>query len=575
MPYRRTRIRAILGYPDDRGTDEGDALSWLLSWRPATLPNSWAPTHGWGLTRVLIGVAMVVCLAYAVLARLQKRLGADIQRMARTTLLLMLAIAALLSVAVYLDFGVFRYGTYLNEWDVYHYYLGTKYAPELGYQRLYGATLLADAETGLRYDNPSGVIRDLASAELEPVADVMAQAQRYRGPFSAERWRDFVADVAWLKQQLPPQRWSLLLVDHGYNGTPAWSFVIGDLLTRHLSLRVPSQRWLLLLLDPALLLVAALAVAWAFGLRTAFLMVIFVGTHYLMSWGHLKGALLRTDFAMASLLAVCLVKKRRYRLAGGCLGWATLSRVFPALLLVGPAALLAWHGLRHRRLHRPWLALLVSCAATVVVVVVASCIRFGGIEPWHEWANKISLHYSGGSDWDLGFRTVVGSSFSDGVPVRPAHLGQSDAWRPAMVAALSLLLVPALSFVRALDEHAVLAYGFVFVFLLTVAAYYYYLILCVPLLFFAPDLERPQAALGTCFMFFTGLAGYVLFSGWPAWAGTWMALRGWRQTFPTYYYLSCLIGITVVQMIVLAASRASVPATPVEGRARAAEETAT
>jgi hypothetical protein len=36
----------------------------------------------------------------------------------------------------------------------------------------------------------------------------------------------------------------------------------------------------------------------------------------------------------------------------------------------------------------------------------------------------------------------------------------------------------------------------------------------------------------------------------------WVPLRGWHQTFPTYYYLSCLIAVTVAQMIILAASKA-------------------
>ncbi len=540
-------------------------MSWLLSWRPAELPNSWSPTHGWTLARVLIGIAMLACLAHAVIAtpRFAQRVTARAQRIARSVLLAVLGVAALLSVAVYLDFGVFRYGTYLNEWDFYHYYLGSKYAPELGYTKLYGATLLADDESGLRYHNPQNAIRDLTTAELVPVESVLAQAHRYRGAFSDQRWRDFVADVAWFKQQLPVGRWSLLLVDHGYNGTPAWSFMVGGLFTRHLSVRAPVQRWLMLLLDPALLFAAVAAVAWAFGPRTAFLLVIFVGTHYLMSWGHLKGALLRTDFAMGSVLAVCLVKKKRYKLAGAFLGWAILSRIFPAFFLVGPVALLARGWLCDRKSQRTWLAMLGTCAATVVLVVVGSCLYFGGTEIWRDWAHKITLHVAGGSDWDLGYRTVVQATFAQGVPMRPAEI--TGGWSvPALVVA-ALLFLPAVSFLRALCDWQAVAYGFVFVFLLSLATYYYYLILCVPLLFFASDLEDLQSALGTAFMLFTGLAGYVLFSGWKSFGGSWVIFRGWRQTFPTYYFLSCLIAITAVQIVVVAATRARRLPTPKRG----------
>jgi cbb3-type cytochrome oxidase subunit 3 len=32
--------------------------------------------------------------------------------------------------------------------------------------------------------------------------------------------------------------------------------------------------------------------------------------------------------------------------------------------------------------------------------------------------------------------------------------------------------------------------------------------------------------------------------------------RGWRQTFPTYYFLCCFIAVTVAQMLFLAGSKA-------------------
>jgi hypothetical protein len=534
-------------------------LNLLTSWRPTELPDSWAPTHGWALARMLAIVAILVVAGFIALESpwLTRRLSAAARRLGRRVLLGVLGVSAVLAVATYVDFGVFRYGTYLNEWDFYHYYLGTKYAHELGYTNLYGATLAADQEGGLRYHNPR--MRDLTTAQLRAVDEVAAESARYRGRFTESRWREFVADVTWFKMQLPEHRWSLLLADHGYNGTPAWSFVVGGLITRHLSVRNPVSRWLMLALDPLLLLVAAIAVAWAFGLRTAFLMMIFIGTHYLLSWGHLKGALLRTDFAMASVLAVCLVKQRYYKIAGVLLGWAILSRIFPAFLLVGPTVLLLRRLVRNRHVDRQLLALLGACAATVALVVLGSCVYFGTTAIWHEWNLKIAAHYSGGSDWELGFRTIAEASFLEGVPVRAVANAAAQypvlfLGVPGTIVAL-LLLLPALTFIRGLQDHEALAYGFVFVFLLAAAAYYYYLLLCVPLLFFAPQLQRPQHALGVAFMFFTGIMGYVLFSGSNLLAGSWVMFRGWRQTFPTYYYLCCCIAVTVAQMILLAGSK--------------------
>jgi len=536
-------------------------LNPLASWRPSELPDSWAPTHGWALARVLAAVAILVVAGFVALERplLNRRLSVAARRLGRRLLIGVLGVSAVLAVATYADFGVFRYGTYLNEWDFYHYYVGTKYAHELGYTNLYGATLAADREGGLRYHNPRNEMRDLGTAQLCDVGEVAAQAARFRGRFSDERWREFVADITWFKMQLPAHRWSLILADHGYNGTPAWSFVVGGLFTRHLSVRDPIGRWIMLALDPLLLLAATAAVAWAFGLRAALIMVIFIGTHYLLSWGHLKGALLRTDFAMASVLAVCLVKQRYYKIAGVLLGWAVLSRIFPALLLVGPTVLLLWRLARSHSLDRQLLGLLGACAATVTLVVLGSCAYFGTTGIWHEWNLKIATHYLNGSDWDLGYRTIAEASFAHGVPMRVlaktvAHGPLLFLGKPGTIVAL-LLVLPAMTFIRGLEDHEALAYGFVFVFLLALASYYYYLVLCVPLLFFAPQLERPQHALGVAFMFFTGIVGYLLFSGWPMLAGSWVMFRGWHQTFPTYYFLCCFIAVTVAQMILLAGSK--------------------
>lgn len=546
----------------------------LLSWRPAKLPDSWAPSHGWTLSRVLIVVAILSIAALALLTRpkVTARVSETARRWIDKALVAVIGLSAILAVTTYSDFGVFRYGTYLNEWDFYHYYLGTKYAPELGYTNLYGATWLADAETGLGYHNPRGELRDLATAELRPVDSIANEAARFRGRFDDARWREFVEDVRWFKAQLPPERWSILLADHGYNGTPAWSFLVGGALTRHLSVRSPMSRALMLALDPLLLLATVVVVAWAFGVRPGLLLVIFIGTHYLFSWGHLKGALLRTDFAMCSVLAVCFVKKGRYKIAGAILGWAALSRVFPSFLLIGPAIVFGTELIRHRRINRQLAGLFVAFGATVVLALVASSIYFGGTGIWSEWSQKITLHYAGGSDWDLGYRTIVEAKFVRGIPMRGtefAALSSPDTSLlhhvPALIA-LVLLALPAVTFARVLSHAEALAYGFVFVFLFSVATYYYYLVLCVPFVFFASDLRNPQHAAGLAFMFLTGLAGYVLFSGWSPLRASLVILQGWRQTFPTYFFMSCLIAVTVVQMIAIAASKARRMET-LEGRA--------
>ena len=119
-----------------------------------------------------------------------------------------------------------------------------------------------------------------------------------------------------------------------------------------------------------------------------------------------------------------------------------------------------------------------------------------------------------------------------------------------------LVLVPALYFARFLEDFEAVAYGFVFLFFLVAPTYYYYLILCVPFLFFVRHLERPANALGFAYMFLTGIAGYLFFSGFEPLRESLVMLRGWKQNFPTYYYMSWMICGTAMYMVALAGAKA-------------------
>ena len=57
------------------------------------------------------------------------------------TILAALGVVALLSLLSYYDFGRFHGGgRFVHYHDLYHYYMGSKYFPEVGYEGLYAAT---------------------------------------------------------------------------------------------------------------------------------------------------------------------------------------------------------------------------------------------------------------------------------------------------------------------------------------------------------------------------------------------------------------------------------------------------
>lgn len=111
--------------------------------------------------------------------------------------------------------------------DMLHYYLGTKYFAEVGYTRLYSAIVLADFEDARTSFDPTGPVRDLSGNQLMPRARAIDAATGLRAVFGSERWQAFKREVAVFRGAISPKRWRTLVADHGYNGTPLVTALLG------------------------------------------------------------------------------------------------------------------------------------------------------------------------------------------------------------------------------------------------------------------------------------------------------------------------------------------------------------
>ncbi len=270
-------------------------------------------------------------------------LGETLSGFLRGVLVGMLLICAFLAAGNYIDsFGQWRYGTFFNAYEFYHYYMGSKYAREIGYTRLYAASIIADDETGRKYSNPQNTIRNLATGTYIPVDEVLKNKDQCKVFFSPVRWEEWKKDIQFFKKELTTSRWNNVLRDKGYNGTPVWSMLVGGFLSNPISTDNRNHMLMLASLDLILIGITVLVVGWAFGIRPALFMVILIGTHYMMRFSHMKGAFLRTDFAMTLVLAACMIKLNKYKLAGIFTAYSFLSRIFPGVYLFGPGARLFW-----------------------------------------------------------------------------------------------------------------------------------------------------------------------------------------------------------------------------------------
>src|SRR5207248_2201161 len=140
-------------------------------------------------------------------------------------------------------------------WDQYHYYMGAKYFPELGYTNLYKCAVTAEDELGkehIEFDRVAGQaerpgedidfrgemrdadkkVRDLgaeyadeAGGEnlLVPVRHILEHPEQCKNLFSPARWEKYKRDVEFYRVVSGKQYWTDMQTDHGFNPPPVWT----------------------------------------------------------------------------------------------------------------------------------------------------------------------------------------------------------------------------------------------------------------------------------------------------------------------------------------------------------------
>lgn len=478
------------------------------------------------LKYVLPGIAIAVIVA-------QMFLGRRPWHFARGALAAILLCVAALSAFSYVQ-GNRHSGLWLNGYEFFHYYLGGKYAREVGYTNLYNAVVVADAEDGVRRMAP--IIRDLDSGRMVQTGQVLKDKDRYRSLFTEQRWTDFRRDVAFFRARVSSSLWHRMLQDKGYNATPLWT-MLGATLSNTVSTESRGGMQTLVFADVVLLAAAFFCTLWAFGYRAALLLVVFMGTHYLMSHNTLRAAFLRLDWLACLVIAICMVKRERYKAAGAFTAWAALSRVFPAVFAFGIVARLLTDLLWKRTINRRCLAFLVSLGATSVILVGLSVLHSGGLGPWREFLDKVGQHDGDISPWRIGFKYVflmIHDPYYQGNPQVFFESHQALWWSIQA----GVLIVCAL-LIRGLDDAEAMAFGFVPAFFFFAPTYYYYVMLMAPLLFLAGHIERPLWAAGLLYVYVTGIVGHQLYALWD-------------RTAKLFFVMSCMMGALALYMVFLA-----------------------
>jgi len=415
-----------------------------------------------------------------------------------TGMLVALAGAATLA---YFDFGVFyKYGGFTNPHDLFHYYMGSKYSKEVGTFDLYACAFLADQEENKAYTRPT--IRNLHDHTFISTREALDHAAEYKSRFTDARWREFRKDVRYFQTSLSNDKWQRVLWDKGYNATPVWNMV-----ARSLTNRIPTGNAagmnVLLSLDILLLAAMVALVYTAFGLDTALFAVAVLGTNFMLSFTHSRGALLRFDWFTLLAMAVCLLKLGRYKTAGAFMAYAAAARVFPAIFVFGLGAKWAWDVFYTRGINRRYLGFFAAFAVTLALLVGASALSDGGFSRWGDFAAKIRVHNSDISSTRVGFKYIFLLPFAN----KQLAFEQSKVvwWAiQAVVLGCSFFLV------KRIEDYEAVAFGFVPVFFLTAPTFYYYAMMIVPYFFFAPKTHRISRAVGLAMMFLIFETAFLL-----------------------------------------------------------------
>jgi hypothetical protein len=391
------------------------------------IPESWARGNFRQWIPVVAGLGLLLWLGGAIVERkLARRLPAI------TALIAGVAIASVaLQSGHYL--GAAASGNRVRAWNVYHYYLGSKYFEELGYHDLYAATVAADdewiekkkslskkerkrlrRERTLKDYSSVTKVRDMHDYRVKPRAEIVANYDR--SVFTDARWEEFGLDARWIRTWLSPKIWPSVLTDLGYNPAPPWT-VVGTPLSNLISLRSPAG-WLIVNSDLPMYLFTLLVCLWAFGIRTTAAMVIWLHTIQ-FNEARWTGGFFQYDWLNSCVLALAFYRKGWYGTSGVALSWGAMTRVFPGFLVFPIFVKLLWNLARGGRDHRddpdsvPWLpsgmgdgitdriirraprrrwAFATAFTMACAVLFMGSHLTGQGLKTWPTWVDKIGRH---------------------------------------------------------------------------------------------------------------------------------------------------------------------------------------
>jgi hypothetical protein len=393
---------------------------------------------------------------------------------------------SILAIGAYFRFGDFGYEDYYHRHEFFHYYLGSKYDRELGYERLYACAALAQADSGQANEVKARKLRNLVNDTLMPAQQVLDNPEECRSRFKTpERWEAFKADVKVFRNTSSLQYWNDMQKDHGYNPPPVWT-VMGHVLSS-LHPATPTYMKMLAGIDIAFFAGMFGAIYWAFGWRVMSVAIIFWGCQLPAEYFWTGGAFMRQDWIFYLVLSGCLIRKRYYALGGASFAYSTLLRVFPGVLIAGWVVVAVTHLWKHKRMAPHHVRVMMGGIAATAILVPLS-IAMAGADSYPAFYKHIQVHNNTPLTNNMGLATILAQSYDGRMEVvrdeklldpfskwKEMRRERLKSFRPlhiVLLAALAIAFVKVVSRVKSLWIAQALSLAIV-ISLVEVTCYYY------------------------------------------------------------------------------------------------------
>ncbi len=343
---------------------------------------------------------------------------------------------ALAAITGYFNGFKFGYPPYYHRWDQYHYYMGAKYFPELGYTDLYkcgvvaqddlgkmpwtgdhawtgkaGRTSVVDMSKEVR--DPDKKVRELGGENLLIPGSVVLtkDAERCRSKFSDGRWKEYKADIAFFRVTSGKGYWTDMQKDHGFNPPPVWT-IAGKIFSDINPAQVNYMQFLASL-DLLYIIGMFVALWWGFGWRVFAVGAIFWGCQASAPFYWTGGAFLRQDWLFFSVLSIACMRKKHFKIAGAALVYAGLLRIFPGLVVIGTLVPTIAYALKHKKMHADHKQMLLGGTMAAAVLLGGGALITGTNSYKTFYEHTLQTHDKTPLTNHMGLRVLIGHKFID------------------------------------------------------------------------------------------------------------------------------------------------------------------